>query len=144
MDSYLTTAKAGLFWLEDQRIASAVVESLQYGEATVYDLEAYCIMPNHVHLVCTPRLGQDGEYQSISSIMHSIKRQSANRANRLLDRQGAFWQHESYDRVFRDENEMRRVIRYVVMNPVSAGLVQNWEDWRWTFLADRWKELGFG
>ena len=45
--------------------------------------------------------------------------------------QGQFWQHESYDHVVRDEAELLRIRRYVLNNPVRAGLVQQWDEWPW-------------
>jgi REP element-mobilizing transposase RayT len=55
-------------------------------------------------------------------------------ANRELGRQGPFWQDESHDRVVRNENELNRVIQYVLDNPVKAGLVQTWEEWLWSYV----------
>ncbi len=65
--------------------------------------------------------------------MHSLKRYVASEANQLLGREGTFWQHENYDHVVRDEGEWRRIVKYVINNPVAAGLVKQWEDWEWTF-----------
>ena len=51
----------------------------------------------------------------------------------ILDRQGPFWQAESYDHVIRDADEYDRIVRYVKMNPVRAGLIRQAEDWPWTY-----------
>jgi hypothetical protein len=59
--------------------------------------------------------------------MQSIKRISAKECNQILNRQGSFWQDESYDRWVRDEKELYFVIRYVLLNPVNAGLVVDWK-----------------
>jgi putative transposase len=69
----------------------------------------------------------------MSAIMHSLKLYTAREANLVLGRTGSFWQHENYDHVVRDEAELRRIILYVVHNPVKAGLVEHWEDWKWTY-----------
>src|SRR5438477_10464355 len=66
-------------------------------------------------------------------IMHSLKSYTANEANKVLKRSGAFWDTESYDHVIRDEREYHRVIAYVLNNPVKAGLVSNWRDWPWSW-----------
>ncbi len=68
--------------------------------------------------------------------MHSIKGFTAGRANQLLGRTGAFWLHESYDHYVRDEAELRRIVAYVVNNPVKAGLVTEWQAWPWTYVRD--------
>ncbi|HUS70716.1 MAG TPA: hypothetical protein VM075_08075 [Anaerolineae bacterium] len=65
--------------------------------------------------------------------MHSLKRYTARQANVLLGRRGHFWQHENYDHVVRDRPEQDRIIDYVLNNPVRAGLVEHWEDWKWTY-----------
>lgn len=46
----------------------------------------------------------------------------------MFDRTGQFFQHESYDRVVIDNNELRRVVNYVLNNPVKVGLCKNWQD----------------
>jgi putative transposase len=120
-------------WLRDARIAGLLRDSLQYRNGRVYNLEAFCIMPNHVHLVYTPLPKGDGTYHAVSATLHSLKLYTARRANQLLERQGDFWQHENYDHVVRDEAECVRVINYVINNPVSAGLVDRAQDWEWTF-----------
>lgn len=91
-------------------------------------------MPNHVPLVFTP-LPKDNsdDYHSLASIMHSLKRYTSRQANKILGRTGQFWQHESYDHVVRDKAELERIILYVINNPVSAGLAQDWRDWPWTY-----------
>ncbi|MDW7992967.1 MAG: transposase [Anaerolineae bacterium] len=135
-DQALHTAREGPRWLEDPRIASLVAESLQYWNGKTYDLLAFCVMPNHVHLVCTPLEEADGEYFPLSAILHSLKGYTARRANQILSRTGPFWQRESYDHVVRNERELIRIIQYVQNNPVAAGLVQNWQEWPWTYPKD--------
>lgn len=132
-DTALDTAQSGPFWLRDPRIAELVAESLHHRDGRVYDLDAFCIMPNHVHLVYTPLPKADGAYHAMSAIMHSLKRYTARQANLSLGREGDFWQHENYDHAMRDEAEWRRIITYVLNNPVKAGLVRHWEEWPWSY-----------
>jgi hypothetical protein len=66
--------------------------------------------------------------------MHTMKSYTAHKANSLLSREGEFWQHESYDRSIRDQEEWERVIAYVLNNPVKAGLVTDWQDWPFTYI----------
>ena len=139
----LDCAENGPVWLKDNRIAKEIAESLHYRDDKVYCLDAYCIMPNHVHVVFTPLAMQSSRtdvvnsaenpaqteglcYNPLSSIMQSLKGYTAYKANRLLGRSGAFWQGESYDHVIRDLNEWRRIVTYVLNNPVKAGLVDTW------------------
>jgi len=132
-DSALGTAESGPFWLRDPRIAAVVAEGLHHRDGRVYALDAFCIMPNHVHLVCTPLAREGGTDHAMSAILHSLKRYTARQANQLLGREGAFWQHESYDHVVRDEAEWRRIVTYVLNNPVACGLIERWEEWEWSY-----------
>jgi len=65
--------------------------------------------------------------------MQLLKGRSAFECNKALGRSGTFWQHESYDHVVRD-GEFDRIIEYILMNPVHAGLVTRWQDYLWTYL----------
>jgi putative transposase len=121
-------------WLEDSTIAQLVVDSLHYRHGRVYYLDAFCIMPNHAHVVFTPLAREDGAFHSLAAIMHSLKRHTARQANLILGREGDFWQHESYDHVVRDLEEYQRIVAYVLNNPVKAGLVREWQDWPWSYL----------
>ena len=148
----LDNAQSGPVWLKDDRIAKEVAESLHYRNEKVYRLDAYCIMANHVHVVFTPLLIQQHSevpqavslrpedaqtnslyYNTLSSIMQSLKGYTARKANHILGRSGAFWHHESYDHCVRNPNEWQRIINYVLNNPVKAGLVDEWEKWRWSY-----------
>jgi REP-associated tyrosine transposase len=125
LDGELDIGIHGPRWLSEPAIAHIVCEALHYRDGRVYTLEAYCVMPNHVHLVCTP-LGREGIVESVSNIMHSLKGFTARQANLLLGREGAFWQHESYDHVIRDAEEHQRIVNYVMANPARAGLPAYW------------------
>ena len=137
----LDDAQGGPLWLKNEQIAKEVAESLHYRDGKVYRLDAYCIMANHVHVVLAPLAIQPSEeaqtnslrYNTLSSIMQSLKGYTARKANRLLGRSGAFWHHESYDHSVRDTSEWQRVVTYVLNNPVKAGLIKDWQKWRWSY-----------
>ena len=112
-------------WLANPDIANLVSEAIRRKDGKEYSLDAYCIMPNHIHLVCTP-LEFEGEIIPISKIMQSLKGATARQANILLNRRGEFWHHESYDHVVRDSQEYERIIEYVMNNPIRAGLPATW------------------
>ncbi|MCG9127484.1 hypothetical protein JT359_07790 [Candidatus Poribacteria bacterium] len=147
----LDNAQSGPIWLNDGQIAKEVADSMHYRDKQVFCLEAYCIMANHVHVVFTPLPIQPLEvlqtvsprnktaqtnslcYKSLSSIMQSLKGYTARKANQLLGRNGAFWHHESFDHCVRNPNELKRIISYVLNNPVKAGLVDEWDNWQWSY-----------
>ena len=149
----LDDAQSGPVWLKDDRIAKEVADSMHYLDGKVYHLNAYCIMANHVHVVfaslpiqpsavaqTVSLRANDNDaqtkslcYNTLSSIMQSLKGYTARKANHILGRRGTFWQHESYDHCVRNPNEMQRIITYVLNNPVKAGLVDAWEKWQWSY-----------
>jgi putative transposase len=94
-------------------------------------------MPNHVHLL----IGVQRSDTCLNAILQSLKAYTARKCNKLLTREGPFWQHESYDRVIRDGPELGQVVRYIINNPVAAGLCGNWEDWRWTYVKNDLLEM---
>ena len=132
-DDLLDAAAEGPDWLRDPRIAGIVCDVLHNRDTITYDLIAYCVMPNHLHVVFTPLLRDADNYHSLSRIMHVMKGYTAYEANDLLVRKGTFWQGESYDHFVRDAAELQRIVYYVIWNPVKAGLVAEWTDWPWTY-----------
>ena len=69
-------------------------------------------------------------------IMQSLKGYTARKANQILGRTEPFWDAESYDHEIRSGEEFRRIYRYVINNPVKAGIVKNWRDHPWTWVRD--------
>ncbi len=130
-DRRLDAAKFGPHWLRDPRIAEAVVDAVLRGvELHHYELHAYVVMPNHVHVLVTPR-------KALAQITGGLKSASAKRANQILGRTGKrFWQDESFDHWIRTAAQLERVRLYIEHNPVSAGLAERPEDWPWSS-ADR-------
>jgi tRNA threonylcarbamoyl adenosine modification protein (Sua5/YciO/YrdC/YwlC family) len=121
VESYLD-AGHGNCWLRDERVAKIVHDALLHFEGKRYDLAAWCVMPNHVHVIVRPMRGH-----TLSEIVHTWKSFTARRANRLLHREGKFWQPESYDHLVRNERDLRNQVRYVLENPEKAGL----GSWLW-------------
>ncbi|MGO9013322.1 MAG: REP-associated tyrosine transposase [Bryobacteraceae bacterium] len=118
----------GQLWLSDARVVRQVAEAIPTGESRkeFYELQAWVIMPNHVHMLLLPRV-------ALPQITHWIKGRTARDANLLLGRTGEpFWQDESYDHWVRNEKEFNRIAAYIEENPVSAGLVTTPEDWPWS------------
>lgn len=109
-------------------IAEAVTAALRAFDGVRYKLFAWCLMPNHVHVVFQPL----GEWE-LASILHSWKSFTARRAQREFGIRGAFWHREYYDHLIRDGEQFSRAVKYVVENPARAGL----EGWRWVGVAPR-------
>jgi len=141
LDQYLDQCRTSPQWLADRRIASIVMNSLHFIHDRTAKLYCYTIMPNHVHLLLKPGMKQDGEVYSLASIMHSHKSFTANEANRILNREGTFWQHESFDHYIRSLDEMLRTCRYIMKNPLRTGLVQSYKDWPYFWIDKETERL---
>ena len=95
-----------------------MAQTIQEGDQVreMYELVAFVVMPNHVHLLINPKV-------PAAKITQFIKGVSARRANAILQRTGQpFWQDESFDRWVRSSKEMGNIIRYIENNPVKANL----------------------
>ena len=98
-------------------LASIVRDTLLHGDGTRYRLHAWSVMPNHVHLMIEPLADH-----ALSDILQDVKSFTANAINEQTGKSGPFWQHESYDRLIRNEDEFNRCCAYVRQNPVKARL----------------------
>ncbi len=126
MDRLLESQRSGHMFLRLSAVATLVADELKRGHPKAYDLHAWVIMPNHVHLLITP-------HRSVSAILRTLKGTTARSANILLNRAGQrFWQNESYDHLIRDDREFLRIERYIENNPVTAGLAQTPEEYPWS------------
>jgi putative transposase len=139
-DKYLDNSQGGNHWLKQNEIAEIVKESLHYWDKKRYDLIAFTIMSNHVHLLIDT-WDAENYATSITTVMQSIKRHTARQSNILLNREGQFWQNESYDHLVRNQKEFENIIYYTVQNSVKAGLVTNWREYPHTFVNENYLYL---
>ncbi len=112
----------GSCWLKDGRVAEWVANAIKHFDGGRYRLLAWCVMPNHVHVLVQPFAAH-----TLQSIVHSWKSFTANKANEILNRSGAFWQTEYYDHLVRNQRELLVVEKYIWDNPDKAAL----PEWRW-------------
>ena len=110
--------------MRNPKVAEIVQRALVFHDRAKYRLSAWVIMPNHVHLLCTPLSGH-----SLAEIMHSIKSFTSSEANKMLERSGRFWQKEYFDRYIRNARQFDRTVTYIENNPVRANLCDKAEDW---------------
>jgi REP element-mobilizing transposase RayT len=125
IDKYLDMGE-GETSLSDARIAESIAETLLKFDRLKYDLHSWVIMPNHVPILITPL-----DVYSLAEIMHSIKSFTANYANRILKRNGRFWNPEYFDRFICNSEHFAKAKKYIENNPAKAGLCREPEDWPW-------------
>jgi putative transposase len=120
-DSLLDKPQNKIQYLSQNEILKICKSALRFYDGKEYKLICYCIMPNHIHIVFELL----SEERNVGDLIGSIKKFIARESNKILGRKGAFWQSESYDRLIRDDTDLYFIIKYVLMNPVSAGLVES-------------------
>jgi REP element-mobilizing transposase RayT len=116
----------GACYLRDERIARLVEDALKRFNGERYRLIAWCIMPNHVHVLIKM---MDAP---LPDIVKEWKSYTAHAANKILGRSGTFWMPDYFDRYIRDEEHFRTTVDYIFQNPVQAGLVDAPEKWAWS------------
>ncbi len=117
----------GECYLKDEEVAEIVRENLFHHKDKKYKLYSWVIMPNHIHYLVTPILPF-----TLAEVTHSNKSYTAHEANKILNRSGQFWFHESFDRYIRDENHFLQTIAYIENNPIKAGLCEKASDWKYS------------
>ncbi len=145
-DALLDQSIFGPFYLQQPEIAQIIADELHRQDGKLYELIAYCIMPNHVHLLLHThaqipenfdvREWENLDFEPLDRIMKQVKGASARYCNQSLGRDGKFWQRESYDHYVRNPVEFGNILAYILSNPVKAGWVENWEDFPFTFLKE--------
>ncbi len=139
-DEWLDKCQSGHTWLKDENIASTVMKKIHSFENERYELLTYCVMPNHVHLLIKLLSKQIIKHQGktanypLTDTIRLIKGSTARECNLTLKRTGSFWHHESNDHYVRDEPEFKKIIKYILNNPVKAGLVKEWTEWKFTYI----------
>jgi REP element-mobilizing transposase RayT len=91
-----------------------------------FSILAYCLMGNHYHLVLETRAG------NLSGGMQRLNSSFAQSFNRRRSRVGHLFQGRYYSSMIVEQSHLLEVSRYVVLNPVRAGLCQSPESWRWS------------
>ena len=122
-DQYLDGAVTGPMHLNDGPAAKIVVDSILFGVPKRYQLFAFVVMPNHVHVLLLPHL-------PLEKITQGIKGFTSHAINLLQGQRGrTLWLDESFDHWLRTQDEFLRAIRYIESNPVKAGLCAAPEQW---------------
>lgn len=97
-----------------------------YSSRVDTEVWAYCLMPNHIHLVLVPS-DEDGLRSSVAE----VHRRYSLKINERQGWRGHLWQERFYS-VALDEHHLFNAVRYIERNPVVAGLVDKPEDWPWS------------
>lgn len=136
-DDLLALNKNNIVDLSMSKNMKIIKEAIHFWEKKKLKNHAYSIMPNHIHWVIELLANdEDGNTVYLQDILQSVKRHTANRINKQEGRTGSLWQKESFDTTIRDEEHLYNAIEYTLNNPVSAGLVSDWNDWAGNYFND--------
>lgn len=144
-DAVLDKAKTGPMWLQQPEVAQVFVDKLhEMADNEMFYLIAYCIMHNHVHMLIdmnrqieklppnTPITEEN--YIQVGKLMQTLKNDVATDACAKLQLEGYFWQKDNYDHYVRSEQEFQNIANYILHNPVNAGFVESWDQWKFSYI----------
>jgi REP element-mobilizing transposase RayT len=107
-------------WFRDWKVGRLVcLEMRRLEQQGLLESLAWVLMPDHLHWLF--RLDADAQ---IASIMRRLKGVTARKINQRLVRRGSVWQSAYYDHAVRQDEDLRAVARYIIANPLRAGLVE--------------------
>jgi putative transposase len=111
-------------WFRNPALARLVCRNMGH-PACLLDARNLCwvVMPDHVHLLL--ELGEGG----LSVVLKRFKSRTAVLLNRAIGREGRFWEPGFHDHALRREEDLLSVARYIVANPLRAGLVRRLGDY---------------
>jgi len=111
--------------LKEFSVARLLIGEMRSLHDTGYVLSlAWVVMPDHLHWLL--QLGADW---SLARVMKTLKARSAFAINRHQRRRGSFWQRAYYEHAIRSDEDIRQLARYIVANPLRAGLVERIGDY---------------
>lgn len=120
--------------LADKFHANAVLDSLRFRDADRWEVGAATVMPNHVHAIVRPLS------ESLDDCLAATKQFTARLINSASGRRGQLWQHETYNRIVRDDEHLWRCLQYIGKNGSVAGVdavrwvSEKWIDCGWRFV----------
>jgi REP element-mobilizing transposase RayT len=136
LEDYLDAGR-GECHLRQPALAALVEEGVRFFHGARYDLQAWVVMPNHVHVMFVQGKA------SLGAVVGSWKSYTAKQANRMLRRTGAFWAEDYWDTYMRDDAHQARAQRYIENNPAKAHLVLDPHQWPWSSarFRDQYEQL---
>jgi len=111
-------------WFQEPEFAQVICRDIErpvcLADATVL---CWVVMPDHIHLLLQLR------EVSLTRVISRLKSQTAIKLNREIGRSGRFWSPGFHDHALRHEENIKGIARYIVANPLRAGLVSSVGDY---------------
>ncbi len=126
LEAYLDRGR-GECWLRRPDIAALCENAFRHFDGGRYQLKAWCLMPNHVHVLVSVTT------VPMSEFVQSWKGFTGRRAKQMIGHaERPFWADDYWDTFMRDEAHESQTVRYIEDNPVKAGLMLNPKEWPWS------------
>lgn len=113
-ESYLLDNGYGSCLLKFDDIRKIVSDAIKYADGHRYEVVAFVIMPNHVHLLIR-LLGEN----TVRTVIRSIKSYTTKEINKLTGNRGTVWMKEYFDRIVRTEEHFKHCVNYIRANPIN-------------------------
>ena len=101
-----------------------ILQMKRFDDEGYIETIAWVIMPDHIHWLFVLKEDYD-----LAKVLKKFKGRTARKLNLLLGEKGTFWQHAYHDHALRSDEDIKKVTRYIVANPLRAGLVERIEDY---------------
>ena len=130
LEAYLDLGR-GECHLHKPEVAQLIEDNIRQFAGDRYELRAWVIMPNHVHVLF--KVGA----VSMSETVGAWKKHTGRLANRLLGISGSFWAKDYFDVYMRNPEQERNTICYIENNPTKSKLVLDPKEWPWSSARHR-------
>jgi len=114
--------------------ARVVTSAFHFYANSLYQLYAYCVMPNHIHLLIRPLPQPSGKYPRMSDIVRRLKGYTGFKLNKLADSKTTIWHPDYFDRYVRDTKDLYNLVQYILNNPLKACLATEQNAWPYSYL----------
>jgi putative DNA methylase len=120
-------------WLDERSVAGAVIENFKWLTDRGWVIYAAVLLSTHIHLLMR---NESGRSAHLLKDIGQFKRMTTFQINPLIQQTGSFWAREDFDHWIRTPEKFESAVRYIANNPVKAGRVKHWEEWKWTIIHE--------
>lgn len=132
----LVTFQRNTIFIEEDVVSFVRKQILRACAEKQFEILAYCFMPDHLHLI-VEGMSQESDLK----VFAKLAKQYSGYYYRRAHPKHTLWQHGGNDHIIRDEVDLLERLRYVINNPVAAGLVDDPEDYPF-WGSQRWTRAG--
>ena len=136
IEQFLDASDVDARLLDNPEVADMLMENLSWFETRGWMIYAAVVLSTHMHMLMR---NENGDSSKLIEHLGMYKNYTARLANKLLGRNGAFWATEDFDHWIRTPDKFESTVRYIAHNPVKAGRVKGWIDWKWVLVHQDFK-----